>query len=197
MQQPYDRRLKMAEAHSSSGPDLTGGGISACPDTGSDVLNRLTASPPGDAQMPMILDTIDKIARQKQCSVLFLDFHKCIPRCSDDSDWFKRYVGVDWDNLPVRRQVIEWLNEAGVAWRPCGDFAGQGGWMILEGYFGTIYVDVPFDQQDPLFQKIDACFDLTDKGESSRWPGVLFCYLTLEKAMENTHHDEPGYWDNW
>jgi len=27
--------------------------------------------------------------------------------------------------------------------------------------------------------------------------GVVFCYLPLEMAMKNAHHDEPGFWDRW
>jgi hypothetical protein len=32
---------------------------------------------------------------------------------------------------------------------------------------------------------------------SMRFPTVRFYFLTLEIAMQNAHHDEPGFWDKW
>lgn len=30
-----------------------------------------------------------------------------------------------------------------------------------------------------------------------RFPEVIFAYLPLETAMENSEHDELGFWDRW
>jgi hypothetical protein len=30
-----------------------------------------------------------------------------------------------------------------------------------------------------------------------KFEGAKFCYLPLAVAMENAHHDEPGFWDRW
>ena len=27
--------------------------------------------------------------------------------------------------------------------------------------------------------------------------GLLFCYVPLEMAMKNKHHDEEGFWERW
>lgn len=58
-----------------------------------------------------------------------------------------------------------------------------------------IYIDVPFDENDPQYQQVQAYMEHADG--SMRFPTVKFWYLPLEKAMENAHHDEPGFWEKW
>jgi hypothetical protein len=39
--------------------------------------------------------------------------------------------------------------------------------------------------------------DHIDKIARDKGRGLLFCYLPLDLAMKNKHHDEPGFWDRW
>jgi hypothetical protein len=135
----------------------------------------------------MILEHIDAIARKKGRDVLFLDFPQ--KKIDDEFDFF---VDADWDNLPVRLQVIAWLDKNKIEWSECGNFANEN---IMCGYRGRIYIDVPFDTENPVFQKLSGYLETPD-GEM-KIDGVIFCYLPLDVAMKNAHHDEPGFWDRW
>lgn len=137
--------------------------------------------------MPMLIEHIDAIARQKGRDVLFLDF----PVETGD-DPFEAFE-VDWENIPIRQQVIAWLDQNQIGWSHCGHFADEN--MMGGGYFGRIYIDVPFDTNDPIYQKLSDYLE-TPEGKM-KLAGVKFCYLPLEKAMENAHHDEPGFWEHW
>ena len=137
--------------------------------------------------MPMLLEHIDAIARKKGRDVLFLKFSQNIG--SNESDIF---TVVDWDELPVRQQVIAWLEQNQIEWRECGHFANEN---MMCGYRGRIYVDVPFDPNNPVFQKLSEHLE-TPEGET-KITGVTFCYLPLDVAMKNAHHDEPGFWEKW
>ena len=137
--------------------------------------------------MPMILEHIDAIARKKGRDVLFLDFPQKM--IDDEYDFF---VDADWDSLPVRLQVIAWLDKKQIEWSECGHFANEN---MMCGYRGRIYIDVPFDTKNPVFQKLSSYLETPDG--VMKIDGVVFCYLPLDVAMQNAHHDEPGFWDRW
>jgi hypothetical protein len=137
--------------------------------------------------MPMLIEHIDAIARKKGRDVLFLDFPQ--KKIDDEIDLF---VDADWDNLPVRLQVIAWLDKNKIEWSECGHFANEN---IMCGYRGRIYIDVPFDTENSVFQKLSSYFETQDG--VMKIGGVVFCYLPLDVAMQNAHHDEPGFWDRW
>lgn len=155
--------------------------------------------------MPMLIHTIDRIARQKQRDVLFIKFHaplrqnaegQAMPSSTDmqaqqvwallhdhDSD-------IDWQNMPERQQVLDWLDAKGIDWQPCGPFCPDGG-LLLCGYFGDVYVDLPYDPAHPLYRELAAYLEHPDgRMRSSQ---VTFCCLPLSAAMRNQHHDAPGY----
>lgn len=134
--------------------------------------------------MPMLIEHIDAIARSKGRDVLFLDFPQ-----DDAEDIFD----VDWDKLPIRREVIQWLDQNQINWSICGFIADEN--SMIGGYFGRIYIDVPFDTTDPTYQKLSDYLE-TPEGEM-KLKGVEFRYLPLEMAMRNAHHDEPGFWERW
>ena len=135
--------------------------------------------------MPMILEHIDAIARKKGRDVLFLNFTQ---GGSDDDP----FPSVDWDDLPVRQQMIAWLDLNKIEWCECGHVANEN---IMCGYRGRIYIDVPFDTENSVFQKLSSYFETPDG--VMKIDGVVFCYLPLDVAMQNAHHDEPGFWDRW
>lgn len=141
--------------------------------------------------MPMLLEHIDAIARSKQRDVLYVEFH---PRESDiqDDDEGLEQRGWDWKTLPIRQQVIDWLDARGIAWRCCGPFADPG---QMAGYRGQIYVDVPFNEGLPVFQAVQAFLELPDG--AMRYPEASFYCCPLAQAMKNAAHDEPGFWARW
>lgn len=131
--------------------------------------------------MPMRIKHIDAIARQKQRAVLFVVF-------KPDNECF----WPDWENLPVRRQIIAWLESKGIGWQPCAHFANVD---YMGGYEGTIYIDIPFDTTLPEYKELEAFLEYPDG--SMRFPEAVFAYLPLEEAMKNVEHDEPGFWERW
>jgi hypothetical protein len=136
--------------------------------------------------MPQLLEHLDAIARKKGRDVLCLDF----PIQEDDDNPFAIYE-IDWDEWPVRQEVIAWLDKNNIEWCACANVASD---SFSGGYTGRIYLDVPYDVENPVYQKLAAYLE-TPEGEM-KISGVRFLFLRLERAMENAHHDEPGYWES-
>jgi len=65
----------------------------------------------------------------------------------------------------------------------------------MRSYAGEVYIDVPFDESDSQYQKVQAFLEYPDG--TIRLEGVKFYVVTLEFAMKNAHHDDPGFWGNW
>ncbi|WP_028452940.1 hypothetical protein [Chitinilyticum aquatile] len=141
--------------------------------------------------MPAIIKHIDKISREKQRGVLFVIFHKILTP-SDTSERKIPFEDVDWRELPIRAEIIKWLDEQGFAWERCGEFASEN---VMCSYRGQIYIDIPFDRSNPDYLKIEAYLENPDG--SMRYPDATFCYLPLDRAMQNAYHDEPGFWEKW
>lgn len=136
----------------------------------------------------MLIEHIDAIARQKQRDVLYVVFNS---PASDNKDE-KEILGqadLEWETLPIRQQIIDWLNAQGIGWKPCGHFADVN---LMMGYRGRLYIDLPFDKSLPAFQALTAFLELPDG--SMRFPEATLFYCPLDKAMENAAHDEPRFW---
>ena len=136
--------------------------------------------------MPQLIQHIDQIARQKHRAVLFLLFND--PVHEDDDFW----PDLDYQNHSARQEILAWFKANGVAHYPCGHFASENSMM---SYRGQIYIDVPFDESNPEYQKVRDYLENADG--SMKMSGAKFCYLPLEMAMKNAHHDEPGFWNQW
>ena len=135
--------------------------------------------------MPMLLDHIDKIARDKKRDVIFVEFAKCSHRRTKKGQ-------EKWETLPERMQVTAYLDQIGVAWKPCGEIASESGYSA---YAGQIYIDHPYDEDDTVYQKIQDYFERPDG--TMKDPDVTLWLVTLELANKNAHHDEPGFWERW
>jgi hypothetical protein len=133
--------------------------------------------------MPMIIQHIDAIARQKKRDVLFVLFH----RHTDEDD-----LGQPERREALRQSVIEWLEANGYVWQPCGHVADT---SLMMSYQGQIYIDVPYDETLPEYRKLATFLEYPDG--TTRLPGVDFCYLRYERALENVEHDAPGFWEKW
>lgn len=137
--------------------------------------------------MPMLIEHIDAIARKLKRDVLCIAFNPQ-PRGNDDDETDLE----GWNTLPIRQQVIDWLDSKGIGWRCCAHYADVN---LMMGYRGQIYVDVLFDQNDPVFQELSAFLENPDG--SMRYPDCTFYYCPLDHAMKNSAHDEPGFWERW
>jgi hypothetical protein len=133
--------------------------------------------------MPMIIEYIDKIARDKKRDVLYLVF-------KDDSKPHDLFF--DYENFEARKNVIAWLDENQISYAPC---MGEASENSMRPYRGYLYIDVPFDKKNELFIKLSEFLENPDG--SMKIKGVIFGYYPLEMAKKNEHHDAPGFWDEW
>jgi hypothetical protein len=85
-----------------------------------------------------------------------------------------------------------WLVANNIPYWRCGGFASEN---FMGAWRGEICLDVPHDPQDITYQKL--CEYLETSDGTTKIPEVRFFILPLKKAMENVHHDEPGFWDEW
>jgi len=135
--------------------------------------------------MPVALKTLDEIAREKQQDVFFVSFHTPIdaPDLYDDADF-------DWENSSSRKEAIRFLNDAGVAYEHC--FPPQPGnvLILVMPYKGGIFIDIPLDPESPVYQRVLGYFK--DHYDQS----VIIWPYSLNQAMQNAEHDEPGFWDD-
>lgn len=138
--------------------------------------------------MPLLIEHIDAIARKKQRAVLYVTFN---PTHMSDSDGWESDP-YDWEQDPMRETVCQWLTEHGVPWQLCSYFANEN---AMCSYEGQIYLDVPYDDNDPLYVQLRDYLEYPDG--SMRFETVSFWVLPLETAMNNAHHDEPGFWERW
>ena len=65
----------------------------------------------------------------------------------------------------------------------------------MRSYAGEVFIDVPFDETNLQYQKVQVFLEYPDG--TMRFDGVKFYVVTLEFAMKNAHHDEPGFWEKW
>ena len=138
--------------------------------------------------MPRLIHHIDAIARQKQRDVLFVTFTPV----NYDRFGISGDSHYDYEDDPKREEVCTWLTEHHIGWEPCGHIASEN---LMCSYEGQIYVDVPFDDDDQAYQLVRDYLEHPDG--SMRTESVVFWCLTLERAMKNAHHDEPGFWERW
>ena len=139
--------------------------------------------------MPQLIEHIDAIARKKQRDVLFIEFSDVMGQVGENGG---STSAQEWELLAVRQAVIVWLDREQITWCCC---AGVADTHSLGYYAGQIYIDIPFDENHSVYQRMLEYLENPDG--SSRLPGVLFCVLQLQIAMKNAHHDEQGFWERW
>ena len=135
--------------------------------------------------MPLMLEHIDAIARQKQRGVLYVEFHPMAldPDAGEDLSehdiivW-KTMPDSAWQSLPLRQQLISWLDDQGISWQRCGHYAQVG---VMMGYRGQMYIYLPYDTTLSAFRALQAFLENPDG--TMRYPEVHFIYCSLEKAM--------------
>ncbi|MGF6596294.1 hypothetical protein P3T23_001001 [Paraburkholderia sp. GAS448] len=131
--------------------------------------------------MPQLLEHIDAIARKLKRDVLYLEFLKT-----------QRPHRADYRNLDSRSRIIHWLDNESIEWRECGQVASE---TVMRSYAGEIFINVPFDEADNQYRKVQAFLEYPDG--TMRFHDVRFYVVTLQIAMKNAHHDESGFWGRW
>ena len=83
--------------------------------------------------MPQLLEHIDAIARQKQRGVLYVEFYPLAlaPQAGEnlsaqDVQAWKTMPDSAWQALPIRQQIIDWLDAQDIGWQRCAHFADVG-----------------------------------------------------------------------
>lgn len=131
--------------------------------------------------MPQTLEHIDAIARRLKRDVLYLDFLKA-----------QRPHREDYRRIESRSHIVQWLDREGISWSECGPLASE---AVIRSYAGEIFIDVPFDETDAQYRKVQAFLEYPDG--TALFDDVRFYVVTLQLAQQNAHHDEPGFWDRW
>jgi hypothetical protein len=139
--------------------------------------------------MPLLIKNIDAIARKKQRDVLFVAFHPENDSLDDDAFDEDDY---DWEDDPKRTAFLAWLDQQGIGWEYCAPMASECG---FGRYLGQVYIDLAMDDNDPLYGRLRDYLEYPDG--AMRDENLRFYYLPLAKALENAHHDEPGFWERW
>ena len=134
--------------------------------------------------MPQLIQHIDKIAREKQRDVLFLGIN--LYSSQEEADQAV-------DSPFIKPKAEAWLTEQKIPHRSCLLVATDE--PSLGQTANHIYIDVPMDESNPAYQKLIKHFE-TEEG-LPKDPRCVLYFHTLEDALKNAHHDEPGYWENW
>jgi len=132
--------------------------------------------------MPALVEHIDAIARKLKRDVLYLAFPGTGEAGTND----------DYRTLESRRRILGWFDQEQIGWRECGPYASE---ASMRSYAGEVYIDVPFDESDSEYRKVQAFLEYPDG--TIRLEGVKFYVVTLEFAMKNACHDDPGFWEKW
>ena len=130
--------------------------------------------------MPVALKHIDKIAREENRDVIFINFSKEV------------FPSYEYREYKERNELLQWLNDNEIPYRECGPMADECGW---ESYRGQLYVDLPIDEENKKYQLL--CEHLDGPDGTFKIKGVESWIFPLEEALKNKHHDEPGFWDEW
>ncbi len=133
--------------------------------------------------MPLVIKHIDEIAREKQRDVLFVVFNE-----KKEYDSLMDYLSYDYENDPVRIDLMEWLEQNEIPYYPCAHFANEN---VILPYRGQLYIDIPMDENDEQYLKLKNHLEYEDG--KMKIKGITFYVLSLSQAMKNAHHDEDGF----
>ena len=114
--------------------------------------------------MPQLVDYIDKICRDKKRDVLFLRFGDPL--------------GGQFATA-TRKKIVAWLNENSIPYQDCVGYFSNSGYMSADE---SIYLDIPYDLDNPLYQKVADY--LEDADGVIKHKDVEFLRLTYERACK-------------
>lgn len=153
--------------------------------------------------MPKILRTVDEIADEKNRDVMLFDFldlqaakmkvQLLEENEQEDSELeqrinvFETYLqvnNIDWDwewrTNPIRQEIIKVLDEHQVPWEDA--YPPYSLDWIVYPYFGSIYIDIPYEPDSPIMQRLCSIFENSDG--TMKLPGVRWWYFKLENMQK-------------
>lgn len=135
--------------------------------------------------MPILLQTIFEIALAKNRDVLCIVFGD--PRldppyydgmmCEQNDEIIRQ---PDWETHSSRQTIVAWLDANHVGYSKT--VFPQPGWVIEEGYCGAIYLDVPFDESNPVYKKLADFLETPE--QTPRLPGMTFWVIRPSDAQK-------------
>lgn len=132
--------------------------------------------------MPIIVDTIGDIARRLERDVLYAGPP---PRCEGSRH---SHDIPDWKDSVGRHHLLEFLESNNIAWCRCYPFIEPGEDVIVEGDFGYVFVDIPFDKADPKYAEVIHVLENDDDsliyGDYAFYVLTLNCVRTFDKNTQ-------------
>lgn len=122
--------------------------------------------------MPQLLDHIDAIARGQGRDVLWVTFYDV-----------RRFPtqGLGPQERARRTAFIAYLDQQQIPWRECFETASAH--LQIYPYQGSIYLDVPYQVDNPRYAKVASYLETPDG--MPKHPHVSFRVLTLQAANAN------------
>lgn len=114
--------------------------------------------------MPQLVDYIDNICRDNKRDVLFLRFGDPLDRQFPTA---------------ARKKILTWLSENAIPYIDCVGHFSNSGCLSADQ---SIYLDIPYDLDNPLYQKVADY--LEDADGVIKHKGVEFLLLTYERACK-------------
>ena len=127
--------------------------------------------------MPELIPYPEQIACELQRDVLFV----CFPE-------LHMFGGSSEVNAYLKRRLfIRFLDRHGIKWTKCA--LPQSRDYVMDGYFGAIYLDIPFDSGHPLYQRVQRRMEMADG--TLRDPEVRFMCMPLAEAIRRAGMEFP------
>jgi len=124
--------------------------------------------------MPQLIMHIDQLAMDNRRDVLFVRFAESFEgqKRMGSREYYKK--------SKIRQRLLEFLEENEIGSIECGPPSNSG---YMSGYWGEIYIDVPFDESDSDYRKVQAFLENEDG--SMKFDDARFYYFPYEYAKES------------
>ena len=126
--------------------------------------------------MPKTIKNIDKIGREKNRDVLYIQFDKKV---------FPKY---NYKNYKNRAELLKWLDTHNIGYEECFGVSSDNG---FESYRGQLYIDIIYDESLDIYNLLNDHIEPQDG--VLRFEGIGLWYLPLSVAMENAYMDDSNY----
>ena len=124
--------------------------------------------------MSHIIYSADSIARQLQRGVLYCSFK------TPQTDPISEFTNSGYEKNETRIAFLKFLESHKIEYQrcaPCEPTEGNG-WLV--GYFGHIFVDVPYDVENPQYKLVQQFLEHDDG--TMRYEDTNFYYVSLEEC---------------
>jgi len=132
--------------------------------------------------MPQIIKHIDQLAMDNRRDALYVEFARTFKgnKRSATQEYYK--------TSDTRKRLIKFLEENQIGLAECGPPSNSG---YMGGYWGDIYIHVPFDENDADYKKVEAFLENEDG--SMKFDDARFCYFPYEWAKKSYQEGIEAY----